>query len=211
MKIICEVLKYSWKHKIPELRSALTYWENDIPSRIDLGKDKYGGPFTYEDEIHVLKEHYQKLGKEKNVESFENEWKIHVQSRIREYERLSVDITNEHLDRDISAIDIEYVMKSLRNRKASGSDGIAGELIKYGGNGMIMMLKELFQLIWDSEYIPERWGEGMIISLFKKGDREDPGNFRGITLLNVVGKLFNKVLNYRLLQWLEEHNKLSES
>ena len=51
----------------------------------------------------------------------------------------------------------------------------------------------------------------MIISLFKKGDREDPGNYRGITLLNVVGKLFNKVLNYRLLQWLEEHNKLSES
>ena len=102
-------------------------------------------------------------------------------------------------------------MKSLRNRKASGSDGIAGELIKYGGNGMIMMLKELFQLIWDSEYIPERWGEGMIVSLFKKGDREDPGNYRGITLLNVVGKLFNKALNYRLLQWLEEHNKLSES
>ena len=163
------------------------------------------------DKIHVLKEHYQKLGKEKNVESFENEWKIHVQSRIREFERLSVDITNEHLDRDISALEIEYVIKSLRNRKASGSDGIAGELIKYGGNGMIMMLKELFQLIWDSEYIPERWGEGMIISLFKKGDREDPGNYRGITLLNVVGKLFNKVLNYRLLQWLEEHNKLSES
>ena len=102
-------------------------------------------------------------------------------------------------------------MKSLRNRKASGSDGIAGELIKYGGNEMIMMLKELFQLIWDSEYIPERWGEGMIVSLFKKGDQEDPGNYRGITLLNVVGKLFNKVLNYRLLQWLEEHNKLSES
>ena len=76
---------------------------------------------------------------------------------------------------------------------------------------MIMMLKELFQLIWDSEYIPERWGEGMIISLFKKGDQKDPGNYRGITLLNVVGKLFNKVLNYRLLQWLEEHNKLSES
>ena len=58
-------------------------------------------------------------------------------------------------DRDISALEIEYVMKSLRNKKASGSDGIAGELIKYGGNGMIMLLKELFQLIWDSEYIPE--------------------------------------------------------
>ena len=87
-----------------------------------------------------------------------NPLRMNVRSRIREYERLSVDITNEHLDRDISALEIEYVMKLLRNRKASGSDGIAGELIKYGGNGMIMMLKELFKLIWDSEYIPERWG-----------------------------------------------------
>ena len=101
-------------------------------------------------------------------------------------------------------------MKSLRNRKASGSDGIAGQLIKYGGNEMIMMLQKLFQLIWDSEYLPERWGESMIVSLFKKGDQEDPDNYKGITLLNVVGKLFNKVLNYKLLQWLEKHNQLSE-
>ena len=60
MKIICEVLKYSWKHKIPELRSALTYWENDIPSRIDLGKDKYGGPFTYE-EVENVKSFFRLL------------------------------------------------------------------------------------------------------------------------------------------------------
>ena len=60
MKIICEVLKYSWKHKIPELRSALTYWENDIPSRIDLGKNKYGGPFTYE-EVEDVKSFFRLL------------------------------------------------------------------------------------------------------------------------------------------------------
>ena len=51
----------------------------------------------------------------------------------------------------------------------------------------------------------------MILSLFKKGDQKDPGNYRGITLLNVVSKLFNMVLNYWLLKWLEEHKKFSES
>ena len=44
-----KVLKYSWKHKVPEHRSAFTYWEEDIPRRIDLGKNKYGGPFTNEE------------------------------------------------------------------------------------------------------------------------------------------------------------------
>ncbi len=48
IKLVYKVLAYSYQHKYPERRSAFTYWENDIPSRIDLGKDKYGGPFTYE-------------------------------------------------------------------------------------------------------------------------------------------------------------------
>ena len=48
-KNIYKVLKYTWKHKVPERRSAFTFWEEDIPRRIDLGKNKYGGPFTNEE------------------------------------------------------------------------------------------------------------------------------------------------------------------
>ena len=48
-KSIFKVLQYSFKHKYPQRRSALTYWEPKIPSRIDLGKLKYGGPFTNEE------------------------------------------------------------------------------------------------------------------------------------------------------------------
>ena len=48
LRIVIKVVIYSLKHKHPERRSAFTYWENYIPSRIDLGKEKYGGPFTYE-------------------------------------------------------------------------------------------------------------------------------------------------------------------
>ena len=46
---VYQVLKYSWKHKVPERRSAFTYWEEDIPRRIEMGKNKYGGPFTTEE------------------------------------------------------------------------------------------------------------------------------------------------------------------
>ena len=48
LKTIYQVLKFAAKHKAPLKRSAFTYWEDDIPSRIDLGKSKYGGPFTTE-------------------------------------------------------------------------------------------------------------------------------------------------------------------
>ena len=48
LKTIYQVLKFAAKHKAPLGRSALTYWEEDIPLRIDLGKSRYGGPFTTE-------------------------------------------------------------------------------------------------------------------------------------------------------------------
>ena len=53
-KMIVEVLCYARKHKYPENRSALTYWEEEAPSRLDLGKEKYGGPFT-EEEVENVK------------------------------------------------------------------------------------------------------------------------------------------------------------
>ena len=49
LKTIYQVLKFAAKHKAPLNRSALTYWEEDVPSRMDLGKSRYGGPFTTEE------------------------------------------------------------------------------------------------------------------------------------------------------------------
>ena len=60
LNIIFGILKYSWRHKAPVWRSAFTYWENNIPSRIDLGKDKYGGPYTYE-EVEDVKSFFRLL------------------------------------------------------------------------------------------------------------------------------------------------------
>ena len=49
LKTVISVLKYAARHKRPEHRSALTYWEDLPPKRIDFGKTKYGGPFTTEE------------------------------------------------------------------------------------------------------------------------------------------------------------------
>ena len=49
IKMVAHVLNYAIKHQHPDRRSAFTYWEEECPSRIDLGKNKYGGPFTFEE------------------------------------------------------------------------------------------------------------------------------------------------------------------
>ena len=86
----------------------------------------------------MLKEHYQKLGKERHIEAFDSDWKIHVQTKIKKFEQLSEHIKHEHLDRKISNFEIEFVMRSIKNKKAYGTDGIAVELIKYGGMSMML-------------------------------------------------------------------------
>ena len=76
--------------------------------------------------------------------------------------------------------------------------------------GMVDLLEQLFSVIWQEEIVPRQWREGLIVNIFKKGDREDPANYRGITLLSVVGKVFCKILNNRLVQCLDKEGALHE-
>ena len=78
-------------------------------------------------------------------------------------------------------------VRKLKNNKTGGSDGLVGELLKYGGSGMVELLKQLFTVIWGEEFVPPQWREGLIVNLF---DKEDPENYGGITLLSVVGKIY---------------------
>ena len=52
-KTVYRVLKYTFQNKYPKKRSALTYWENKVPKRIDFAKDKFGGPFSHENVENV--------------------------------------------------------------------------------------------------------------------------------------------------------------
>ena len=64
------------------------------------------------------------------------------------------------LDQSISLAEVSYVVKAIKNNKTAGSDGIAGELIKYGGKRMCEMLLALFDLVWNSECAPTNWRGG---------------------------------------------------
>ena len=57
---------------------------------------------------------------------------------------------------------------------------------------------KLFNCIFDSGNFPDSWAEGLIVPIYKKkGSKEDPNNYRGVTLLSCLGKYFNSILNAR--------------
>ena len=53
---------------------------------------------------------------------------------------------------------------------------------------MVNSLHQLFKVVWHEETVPKQWKEGLLVNLFKKED-----NYRGITLLRVVGSLYKAV------------------
>ena len=81
---------------------------------------------------------------------------------------------------------------------------IPNELLKYGGGAMAGMLEALFAAVWASGKPPEAWLHGTVQYFHKSGAKDDMSNYRGITLLEVVGKLFHKVLANRLLRHAED-------
>ena len=70
----------------------------------------------------------------------------------------------------------------------------------------------LFNVILETGIMPSKWVEGVVIPIFKnKGDPLSVDNYRPITLLSCIGKLFTAVLNNRLNAYLEEYNLLNEN
>ena len=69
----------------------------------------------------------------------------------------------------------------------------------------------LYNTIYSSGLYPQQWATGIIVPIFKKGDRKLPANYRAITLTSNISKMFTYLLNRRLCEWLELNDLLSRS
>ena len=84
------------------------------------------------------------------------------------------------------------------------------EILRLGGDNMSQVIWQLCKIIFDREMIPDEWLEGIIFPIYKDNDRRDPLNYRGITLLSVVSKVYTSILNERLSKWCERNNIIVE-
>ena len=83
--------------------------------------------------------------------------------------------------------------------------------IIYGKNQLLPLLLRLYNVMFLKGYSPESWSEGLIIPLHKKGSVDSVENYRGITLLSVISKLFTRILNNRLSHWAEDNSVYIEA
>ena len=87
------------------------------------------------------------------------------------------------MQRDFTREEVNKCVAKLKNRKAAEAGKRVNGFMKYREEGMLTMMVMLCYWIWKNEYAPKRWREGVVVNLFKRGDKADPGNYRGMTLL----------------------------
>ncbi|CAK1597415.1 unnamed protein product [Parnassius mnemosyne] len=107
----------------------------------------------------------------------------------------------EEIDRDISIDEIMKAMKSMKAGKAAGYDRVSLEMLRAGEGVVADLLYTLFNLCWELKRVPGDWCKAVIVPIYKgKGSQQDCRNYRGISLLSIVGKLYAKVLIERVMK-----------
>lgn len=114
------------------------------------------------------------------------------------------------LDFPITHEELAQKLKTLKPKKSCGFDSIRSEMLKNCNAELQRAVLKLFNIILKWGYFPDTWNKGLITPIHKNGDKLDPNNFRGICVSSNLGKLFNSILNNRLLNFLNEHNVLSK-
>lgn len=117
---------------------------------------------------------------------------------------------NEEINQPIIESEIIAATKSLKNNKSAGADNIVNEHLKNTLDIMLPIYKQLFNLILDRGIVPTNWTLGTILPIYKnKGDKLLPENYRPITLVSCLGKLFTALINARLNKYAEKHETIS--
>ena len=89
---------------------------------------------------------------------------------------------------------------------------ILNEYIKNTKDVLCPLYVKLFNKIMDTGVFPSEWSAVIIIPLYKnKGDINDCNNYRGITLLSCMGKMFTSVLNERIKHYTESYHMINEN
>ena len=85
------------------------------------------------------------------------------------------------------------------------------ELFMHGKHILSKYVLVLFNKKIELGYFPKAWSEGFVVPLHKKDSLNNENNYRGITLLSTIGKLFSRVLNNRLNSWADTYSVYIEA
>lgn len=126
-----------------------------------------------------------------------------VERRMRRGRKSRREGEEEEEERELGREEVKKILGDLKDGKAMGMDELPNEVWKYGGKEMERWAWEVCKSVWKGEGWPVEWKEGVIIPILKKGKGEAVEEYRGVTLMPSLYKVYAAVLAGRLEEKLK--------
>ena len=105
--------------------------------------------------------------------------------------------------------ELRKMMKSLDVTKAMGPDEISGWVLRNCADQLSAPLYVILKQSIDEGELPDEWKKANIIPIFKGGDKEEPLNYRPVSLTSIICKICEKIIRTRWIEYLERMGTLS--
>ena len=102
------------------------------------------------------------------------------------------------------------LLQNIKDKKATGPDGIPGSLLKICAEQLSEVFTVLFQASLTRGIVPDDWLHANIIPVFKKGDRAKAENYRPISLTSIACKLLEHIIHSSIMDFLDDNSILSD-
>ena len=107
-----------------------------------------------------------------------------------------------HLEPDILEYEVKWALGSITTNKASGDEGILGDLFQILKDDAVQVLHSICQQIWKTQQWSQDWKRSVFIPIPKKGNVKECSNYRTIALISHTSKVMLKILQARLQQYM---------
>ena len=125
--------------------------------------------------------------------------------------RPSISTTERKYIPDILAREVQHAMQQIKNNKAPGEDEIEIDIIRLASEEICTHLAKLFTSCLNQRQVPVAWNNAVITLLHKKGDKMNIGNYRPISLISHISKLFTKVIKNRIKKQLDANQSREQA
>ena len=103
-----------------------------------------------------------------------------------------------HLEPDILECEVKWALESITTNKASGGDGIPGELFQILKDDAVKVLHSICQQIWKTQQWPQDWKRSVFTPIPKKDNAKECSDYCTTALISHTSKVMLKILQTRL-------------
>ena len=148
--------------------------------------------------------------KDTTTTAFDSAFERHVLDELKKLEITCGPFKDFCVDKKITEAEVGVAFARVHNGTSPGVDGLVPELFRHADRSAVAAVTRLFQHVYEREYWPQQWRVGLVVPIHKDGDRSYASNYRGISLLPVMSKIFEHVLLDRLMKWAEAAGVLAD-